>query len=67
MPQIRLWMRWNTAKIQAMRPGLKVLFISGYAADIIAHPGILDAGVNLIRKPFGMNELAKAVQNIISC
>jgi two-component system, cell cycle sensor histidine kinase and response regulator CckA len=52
-------------KIQVMKPGLKVLFISGYASDIIAHHGILDEGVNFIRKPFTMNDLAKAVQNVI--
>jgi two-component system, cell cycle sensor histidine kinase and response regulator CckA len=52
-------------KIQAMKPGLKVLFISGYASDIIAHHGILDEGVNFIRKPFTLNDLAKAVQNVI--
>jgi two-component system, cell cycle sensor histidine kinase and response regulator CckA len=52
-------------KIQEMKPGLKVLFISGYASDIIAHHGILDEGVNFIRKPFTMNDLAKAVQNVI--
>jgi two-component system, cell cycle sensor histidine kinase and response regulator CckA len=54
-------------QIQTMRPGLKVLFISGYAADVIAHHGILDEGVNLIRKPFSMSDLAKTVQNIIRC
>jgi two-component system, cell cycle sensor histidine kinase and response regulator CckA len=52
-------------KIQAMKPGLKVLFISGYASDILAHHGILDEGVNFIRKPFTMSDLAKAVQNVI--
>jgi len=52
-------------KILAMKPGLKVLFISGYASDIIAHHGILDDGVNFIRKPFSMSDLAKAVQNVM--
>jgi two-component system, cell cycle sensor histidine kinase and response regulator CckA len=52
-------------RIQAMKPDLKVLFISGYASDIIAHHGILDEGVNFIRKPFTMSDLAKAVQNVI--
>jgi len=52
-------------RIQAFRPGLKVLFISGYASDVVAHHGILEEGVNFIRKPFSMNDLAKAVQNII--
>ncbi len=54
-------------RIQVMRPGMKVLFISGYASEIIAHHGILDEGVNFIRKPFSMSDLAKAVQNIIRC
>jgi CheY-like chemotaxis protein len=52
-------------RIHAMKPGLKVLFISGYASDIIAHHGILDEGVNFIRKPFSMKDLVKAVQNIL--
>lgn len=52
-------------RIQAVRPGLRVLFISGYASDVVAHHGIKDEGANFIRKPFTMNELAKAVQNIL--
>jgi CheY-like chemotaxis protein len=52
-------------RIQALRPGLKVLFISGYASDVVAHHGIADEGVNFIRKPFSMNDLARAVQKII--
>jgi CheY-like chemotaxis protein len=52
-------------KIQEMRPGLKVLFISGYASDVIAHHGVLDEGVNFIRKPFSMNDLAQAVRNVV--
>jgi two-component system cell cycle sensor histidine kinase/response regulator CckA len=52
-------------KILEMKPGIKVLFISGYAGDIIAHHGVLDDGINLIRKPFSMNDLTMAVQNIL--
>jgi len=52
-------------RILKMRPGIKVLFISGYASDIIAHHGVLDEGVNFIRKPFSMNDLALAVRNVI--
>jgi two-component system cell cycle sensor histidine kinase/response regulator CckA len=52
-------------KILAIRPEMKVLFISGYAGDIIAHHGVLDEGINFIRKPFSMNELALAVRNVI--
>jgi two-component system cell cycle sensor histidine kinase/response regulator CckA len=52
-------------KIIKLRPGIKVLFISGYARDIIAHHGVLDEGINFVRKPFSMNDLAIAVRNVI--
>jgi len=50
-------------KILEVRPGVKVLFISGYAGDIIAHHGVLGEGINFIRKPFSISDLAMAVQN----
>ncbi len=37
---------------------MKILFMSGYTADVIAHRGVLDEGVNFIQKPFSMSELA---------
>ena len=52
-------------KILKIRPGIKVLFISGYARDIIAHHGVLEEGINFIRKPFSMSDLAMAVQNAL--
>jgi two-component system, cell cycle sensor histidine kinase and response regulator CckA len=52
-------------KILKMLPGIKVLFISGYAGDIIAHHGVLDQGINFIRKPFSMSDLATAVRNVM--
>jgi two-component system, cell cycle sensor histidine kinase and response regulator CckA len=39
-------------------PGLKRLFMSGYTADVIAHHGVLDEGVNFIQKPFLIQDLA---------
>jgi nitrogen-specific signal transduction histidine kinase/ActR/RegA family two-component response regulator len=36
----------------AARPALKVLFMSGYTDDVIAHRGVLEAGTLLIEKPF---------------
>jgi len=38
--------------IAKLRPGVKVLFMSGYAADIISKPEILTATVAFIQKPF---------------
>ena len=45
--------------------GIKVLFISGYAKDAIVHNGILDAGIELLSKPFTMSSLARKVAQIL--
>jgi FixJ family two-component response regulator len=45
----------------AGRPTLKILFASGYAWDAIAHGGRLDAGVDLLAKPYKFDELARRV------
>jgi PAS domain S-box-containing protein len=47
------------------RPGLKVLFTTGYTANAIVHHGRLDPGVNLIGKPFTYAELAARVRSVI--
>jgi PAS domain S-box-containing protein len=52
-------------KLGPVRPNLKCLFMSGYTADVIAHRGILDEGVNFIQKPFGSNDLAVRVRRVL--
>jgi PAS domain S-box-containing protein len=44
---------------------LKVLFMSGYTADIIANRGILDKDVNFLPKPFNRDQLALKVREIL--
>jgi PAS domain S-box-containing protein len=44
------------------RPGLKVLFMTGYTRDAIVHHGRLDEGVHMIGKPFSFPELAAKVR-----
>jgi signal transduction histidine kinase len=46
------------------RPGLKVLFTSGYNEDAIVHHGRLDHGVQLLPKPYRRRELAKRIRSI---
>jgi PAS domain S-box-containing protein len=46
-------------------PGIKVLYMSGYADSIIANHGVLDENVNLIPKPFTMGDLAAAVRRVL--
>lgn len=44
------------------RPGLKVLFTTGYSRNAVVHNGVLDPGVQLIGKPFTVEELAARVR-----
>ncbi len=45
-------------KLVSLYPNLRLLFMSGHTADIIAHEGMLDEGVHFIQKPFRMKDLA---------
>lgn len=54
------------AEIQKIEPGVKILFMSGYTADIIAHRGIIDENVNFIQKPFSLTELANKISKILN-
>lgn len=47
------------------RPGLKVLFTTGYTRNAIVHNGRLDAGVHLITKPFSFAGLATKVRAVL--
>jgi len=53
-------------RLTALRPGLKVLFTSGYTANVITHHGILKPGVHFIPKPFGMTDLARKLREVIT-
>ncbi len=47
------------------RPGLKVLFTTGYSRNAIVHHGRLDADVDLISKPFTFEQLAGVVRQVL--
>ena len=53
------------AEAQAIQPGLKILFTTGYARNAIVHNGRLDAGVQLITKPFTFADLAAKVRDVL--
>lgn len=47
------------------RPDIRCLFMSGYAANVIAHHGGLDEGVRFIQKPFSIHDLALRVRDTL--
>lgn len=52
-------------RLQSFFPDLKVLYMSGYTADVIAHRGVLDEGVYFMQKPFSKSDLAFKVREVL--
>jgi nitrogen-specific signal transduction histidine kinase/ActR/RegA family two-component response regulator len=53
------------AQMKRFSPDLKVLFMSGYTSDVIAHLGVLDKDLSFIQKPFSMIDLALKVNGVL--
>ncbi len=53
-------------RIEAIRPGVKVLFMSGYTSNVIVHRGVLEEGVHFIQKPFNLSDLARKIREVLS-
>jgi len=53
------------ANVTAIHADIKLLFMSGYTANVIAHQGILDDGVVFIQKPFSMADMTMKVREIL--
>lgn len=52
-------------RLQASRGDLKCLFMSGYTANVIAHHGVLEEGVEFLQKPFTVEALAARVRKVL--
>ena len=52
-------------KLLFERPGLKALFMSGYAQNIVSHHGVLDAEKQFLPKPFSSETLARMVRQVL--
>jgi CheY-like chemotaxis protein len=49
----------------AKRPGLRILFMTGYSGNAIVHQGRLDPGVSLIQKPVSEHNLATRLRSML--
>ncbi|WP_020179618.1 response regulator [Methylopila sp. M107] len=50
---------------RTLQPRLKVLFMSGYAENVIVHQGRVDADVHLIQKPYRKDQLARELRRLL--
>ncbi|MDA7416423.1 response regulator [Xenophilus arseniciresistens] len=50
---------------RSLRPGLNVLFITGYAENAVLNHGHLEAGMHVMTKPFEMDALARRVRELM--
>ena len=52
-------------KLTAARPTMKVLFVSGYADDIVAQNGSIKPGISVLSKPFAPTALLERVRGVL--
>src|SRR5258706_16229628 len=52
-------------QIKSQLPQTKVLLMSGYTDDALAHHGVLDEGLSFLEKPFSPSGLARKVREVL--
>ena len=53
-------------RIQAVQPGIRVLYMSGYSLHIISNLVVLESGLPLISKPFSLLDLAEKIREVLA-
>jgi CheY-like chemotaxis protein len=52
-------------RLSALRPKVKVLYMSGYTSDVIVHRGVIDEGVHFISKPLSLESLSLKLREVL--
>ncbi|MFA5802539.1 MAG: PAS domain S-box protein [Thermoleophilia bacterium] len=53
-------------KVKELRPDVRVLFMSGYTADVISNRGVIEEGDEFLQKPFSISALAEKVRDVLT-
>jgi len=64
MPNMNGWEL--SQRLSELRPSMKHLFMSGFAATVLTQQGILGKGVSFLPKPFSRDELAHKVREVLN-
>jgi PAS domain S-box-containing protein len=54
-------------RILELRPGLGIIFMSGYTPNVIAQRGVMARSTHFMQKPFTMESLASKIKNVLDC
>ena len=62
---LRLQGQQLATQLCAVRPGLRVLFVSGFTESSVVHQGVVGDGVAFLPKPYSADGMALAVRRVI--
>jgi two-component system cell cycle sensor histidine kinase/response regulator CckA len=54
-----------TRQLAGRRPGLKVIYMSGYTDEAIVHHGVLEPGLAFLHKPFTSDALGRKIREVL--
>ncbi|MFL5307516.1 MAG: ATP-binding protein [Polyangia bacterium] len=52
-------------RMRGLFPSLRVLYVSGYAQDVIVRQGVLNEGIEFLAKPYTLDQLARRVREVL--